>query len=454
MKIFLFFPKQKNKKTKKQKVKKSKSSRVNLMRVLLISRQTAVAFRQALCEDDAIWAPVCVNHPMEAQFYLDATKEAFDYVVLIEQDNMQQEVGGFVRYVQNLENRNSLIQILLFTRNRELFESINTCELRNCITYFVDDIKISPSMVLDGLKKMVKDNEVKAKGFGRLFKNSKKDESDEYILNKSKLLRNNLLSSSKVIGFSGYSGAGTTSTAANIAYLASVIGIKTVLLDLDFEKRGQNIYYAKFGQEVDANRLIEDSILRNLKRPDDFEKNSCRINENLFVSTLSYSFELPQKTGNKLITENALALFFHVLKERANLVVLDVPLSSLEKFEGLSSYVDRFGFCVNNTLYSLISSANVLSNMPKQDALFFRKMSLVGTKFNLESTYNGKPFSLDICLELFESMMEKTDHGFDVRGSINFLAEFDKLLDSQKRLISYSKNIKKDYIDLLEGILV
>jgi cellulose biosynthesis protein BcsQ len=408
-----------------------------------------------LSQDSQLWIPVCVNHPMEAMFYLENYPTKFDGVLMVEQDKMEEELDGFSKYIEMIAQRYPMKNILTITRNKKLFENFRQKEIRNLICEFIDDFKISPSEIVEFLKKHGKETEMIKKGFGLSFKKGllKGEKNHLDFLTRANNVRAALMKNSKMIAFTGHSGVGVTSTAADLAYMASHMGIRTFLLDLDFLGRGVNLYYTKFGEEVDGNRQIEDSVLRGLKNPHEFEKFSCRINENLFISTLAYSYKISTKEMQGLMEGKNGSMFSHILKERANLVILDAPKSSIQIFEGLSSYVDTIGVCVNNSTYSLINTSKMLLDYGKEDPLFLRKIKVVGTKFNQLNTYNGKPFTLNKCTSLLSQMLENHECILYPTQSIPYLAEFDLSIDVQKKLVTYNEVYKNKMLEVLEHFI-
>jgi hypothetical protein len=423
--------------------------------ILLISRGISLPLRRILSQDDQLWIPVCVNHPVEAMFYLENYPEQFDSVLIVEQDQMEEEVEGFLRAIEKISERYQVKNILTITRNKKLYEAFRHKEIKNHTCEFIHDIKIAPLEILDLLKKHKKETTVTPKRFGASLKKGllKGEKNSLDASMKANLVRTSLFNHPKVLAFTGHKGAGATSTASDVAYMASHMGIKTFLLDLDFAGRGMNLYFTKYGEEVDAKRQIEDGILRCMKSPDNFEKLSCRINENLFISGLAYSYEIPNKELERIYEGKSVSLIFHILKEHANLVILDAPKLSIKNLEGLSKDVDSFGVCLNNSTYSLINTSKMLLDCGKEDPLFLRKLKIIGTKFNHRNTYNGKPFTLNTCMDLLSQMLESEEILMKPTSTIPYLQEFELSLDSRKKLVSSNEAYKKNILEVLENLI-
>jgi Mrp family chromosome partitioning ATPase len=427
------------------------------MNGILCMSQSSAPFREILSKDDELWIPVLVEHPLEALFYLENYPEKWEMVLLVEQDIKTEGLTGTMASIRKMLQMEWVPKVVTITRNRVLFDALASDNNEKHACYFVEDAKISPHMVLQVLKELKIEPAEEKKGLGSFLKKSifKPTQDPWNVLSSQRKeeLYKALQKTSRILGFTGYHASGATSTASNIAYLASIMGLKTYLLDLDTQGRGMNIYYSKFGEEADANRQIEGSLLECIRQPDEFEKNACRINENLFLSTLSYSYELSEKEKANILGTKNLGLMFHILKEKANLVIIDVPMDQLRALDSLSNYVDAFGICVNNNLYSLIHSAQSLKENLGADALFWRKASMIVSKFNQSNTYKGKPFSMQMCMDLFSHMMGDGAMHFKTLGHIPYFKEFDLLLDMKKKAVMYKRNISECYFEILENII-
>jgi len=79
----------------------------------------------------------------------------------------------------------------------------------------------------------------------------------------------------KVIVVTGCRGAGATSTAANLAIESSAQGLSTILVDMDIQYRGVNLYFPKFGDEVEYNPDLSYSLVRCVIKPDSYERLEC-----------------------------------------------------------------------------------------------------------------------------------------------------------------------------------
>jgi len=117
----------------------------------------------------------------------------------------------------------------------------------------------------------------------------------------------------KVIVVTGCRGAGATSTAANLAIESSAQGLSTILVDMDIQYRGVNLYFPKFGDEVEYNPDLSYSLVRCVIKPDSYDINSCRINDNLFVTTLAYSISSKDKLL-EIIDLKKLSAFINFLR--------------------------------------------------------------------------------------------------------------------------------------------
>jgi len=88
---------------------------------------------------------------------------------------------------------------------------------------------------------------------------------------------------------------------------------------MDIQYRGVNLYFPKFGDEVEYNPDLSYSLVRCVIKPDSYDINSCRINDNLFVTTLAYSISSKDKLL-EIIDLKKLSAFINFLRLKFNVV--------------------------------------------------------------------------------------------------------------------------------------
>lgn len=257
----------------------------------------------------------------------------------------------------------------------------------------------------------------------------------------------------KVIIVTGCKGAGATSTVANLAIESSSQGLSTIVVDMDIKYRGINLYFSKFGDEVEYNPDLSYSLIRCIMKPDSYDINSCRINDNLFVTTLAYSISTKDKLLETIDIKRLSALI-NFLRLKFNLVLIDMPMSTLGKYSQLLTQVDSIALCVNNNLYSAISTLRTVEeHFIKEDLVLFNvKSRLVLTKYNEANRHNGKTFTPELTCRI---ICELGGHSTELNpaGIVPYSREFDLQIDSGQKIVSVNKVYKNHYFSILKNLL-
>lgn len=258
----------------------------------------------------------------------------------------------------------------------------------------------------------------------------------------------------RLVGITGHRGSGVTSTVANLAVEGSMQGLKTIVIDLDTQYRAINLYFNKFGDEVDLNPDLATSLIKCLLKPDSFSVNSCRINENLSVVTLAYSVDSKDKLMD-FITAKRLLSLVTVLKPKFNLVLLDAPLSVFIQYPDLLIHMDSLGLCVGNSLYSIINTVKSISDSFDKENLTVIQMKakVIVTKYNDNNRHQGKKVTPEFTCEILSNISETFDTKLDCAGLIPYNKDFDLQVDSGKKICSISEEYKKYYLGVLNGLM-
>ncbi len=250
----------------------------------------------------------------------------------------------------------------------------------------------------------------------------------------------------------GHRGSGVTGTAANLGVEASAQGLRTIILDMDLEYKAMNLYFSKFGDEVNVNPDLANALIKCLLKPDSFETNSCRINSNLWVSTLAYSVESNDKMMEMINITRILALAT-VLKSKFNLVIVDIPMHILRRFSELLLHVDSVGLCVNNSLYSVI---NTVSSMGEFDKSFLTllaiKSRIIITKYNPCNVYCKDPLTPEATCEIFNNLNEALNETLNCAGTVPYCNEYDLQIDSGKKICNTSDEFRSYYVEILNNL--
>jgi len=298
-------------------------------------------------------------------------------------------------------------------------------------------------------------NETNTQGFNRFSDTQSQDHQNQDYQYKEKTLSMTLPSNmSRLIALTGHRGSGVTSTAANLAVEASSQGLRTLLIDMDTIFRGQNLYFNKFGDEVDINPDLATSLIKCLLKPDSYDTNSCRINENLSLISLAYSIESKDKLFEFINPKRLLSLVT-MLKSKFNTVILDIPIEFLSKYSELLVHLDNIGLCANNSMYSIINTAKMVGDsFDSQDmSIFHMKSKLILTKYNENNKHQNKNLTPEFTSDIMNHICEIMDTGINCIGIIPYTREFDLQINSGKKLCTTSKEYNNHYLSILKNLL-
>jgi Mrp family chromosome partitioning ATPase len=256
----------------------------------------------------------------------------------------------------------------------------------------------------------------------------------------------------RIVVMTGHRGSGVTGTAANLAVEASMQGLRTIILDMDLEYKTINLYFSKFGDEVNVNPDLAGSLIKCLLKPESYDMNSCRINNNLSVVTLAYSIESNDKMMD-LINITRILTLITVLKSKFNLVILDMPIHILKRFSDILIHVDTVGLCLNNSLYSVI---NTVSSIGEFDdnllTLLAIKSRVIITKYNERNVYCKDIMTPDTTCEILNNLCDMFTSKPVCAGAIPYYNDYDMQVDSGKKLCTINDEFKSYYIGILNNL--
>ncbi|WP_310551570.1 AAA family ATPase [Paenibacillus glufosinatiresistens] len=260
---------------------------------------------------------------------------------------------------------------------------------------------------------------------------------------------------SRVVAVTGHRGSGVTSTAVNLASEAGRRGLSALIVDLDMDYRSTNMYFGSFHETTKRDDDINASLIRTLARPQDFAATAYPIKENVWLTGLGYGFDDARLIG-QFVTEARLTALLSLMRNRFNLIVLDLPLDLLGKYTEIMIHIDSFGLCVPNDLYSVLSTLrNVENKLPKEQVAYLNaKSKLVVTRYNDRSRFQGEMFTPDAVARVLTSgLMDGFTYEMKVAGHVPYSSEFDSQIESDVPLVYTSAHYERAYGNILLRLL-
>ncbi|NJJ39955.1 hypothetical protein [Paenibacillus apii] len=260
---------------------------------------------------------------------------------------------------------------------------------------------------------------------------------------------------SRVVAVTGHRGSGVTSTAVNLASEAGRRGLTALIVDLDIDYRSTNMYFGSFHETTKRDEDINASLIRTLARPQDYAATAFPINANVWLTGLGYGFDDTRLIG-QFVTEARLTGLLSLLRNRFNLIVLDLPLDLLGQYSEIMIHIDSFGLCVPNDLYSVLSTLrNVENGLHKEQAAYLNaKSKLVVTKYNDRSRFKGEIFMPEsVCRVLTSGLMDSFTYEMKVAGHVPYSSDFDSQIESDVPLVYTSAHYEQAYGNILLRLL-
>ena len=262
---------------------------------------------------------------------------------------------------------------------------------------------------------------------------------------------------SRVVAVTGHRGSGLTSTAVNLAAEAAKRGLNTILVDMDAEYRGLNLYFSGFDEQARKDEHLGSSLIRMLAKPQDYRNNAFPVQGNLWITTLSYGFQ-DQRAIQQFYTSEKLAGLLSALRNNFNLVVLDLPLDAMRQMESALIHMDTFGLCVPNNLYSVLSTLRNIELVLDRDSAAYlnAKTKVIVTRYNHSSRFHGDLFTPEKVGELLGSGLSDSFR-FEpaLAGYVPASAEFDQQIESDIPIVNSGPEFERAFgtilLRLMEG---
>jgi cellulose biosynthesis protein BcsQ len=408
------------------------------MNIMLIGRDSATTLIDFLAEDENLWVSVNANDLLDGMVYWRCYYKYIDIVLIIEENTnlfdtnyIDESLANIRKIAKNKEGK----KIIYITSKEQNFNLLKKENLPNVEIYTISDKKLFLSKALDTIRKKIMWNEN--------FKNNNINKIEDIIKHAKEY--------PKTIVFTGQDGAGITATAAHMAYHASIIGIKTYVINLDFSDNVFHKYFYKEGSTVNSIQSCDDYV-NSFLNPSNFEEFAKKINDKLYLSTYfdadSLNSDKLLKISDKNILQNSILEF----RKNAQLIILDIPFMEQSIINSITNQVDAIALCVANNLYSLNSFTKMLKNI-KSEQEFFEKTKLVISKFHMKNTYGGKAFNVELACDILAQMNKEMDIKFAPGGIIFAIEDFIADVENKDNQSIKNNELKKRYLETLYEII-
>ncbi|MDA8234310.1 MAG: hypothetical protein M0Z31_05760 [Clostridia bacterium] len=264
---------------------------------------------------------------------------------------------------------------------------------------------------------------------------------------------------SRVIIITGHRGSGLTSTTVNTAFTAHMRGLSTIIVDMDVKYRSTNLYFGTFHQNAQRDEEVAGSLIRCLARPQNYKTTAFNIKDNLWLTTLAYSFN-DKRLIDQFYTGLKFISMISVLRQKFNLVIIDMPIDLLGIYSESLIHVDVFGLCIPNNLYAILSTLRNINSVLNKESMAYlnAKSKLIVTKYNDRARIQGEIFTPDkVCQLLASDLSDNFNIQIPLAGYVPYSFDFDAQVETDVPIVNANMEYERAYANILlrlmEGVM-
>lgn len=410
----------------------------------------------------------------DAVKYIEYAKKTFDFVFVTDEGlagSYTQTRDSLIGLISYIEERNDYqITFILLTRDFKLNELSKEQYMGTSPKVFVFDYLRMPLFVYNTVCNFLiqqrtprekfqkktddkKNTTKKALSFFERFMQKTKKKDDDVNATDELTKKYSAISKtiSRIVAITGHRGSGLTSTAVNIAVTANQRGLSAIVVDMDLIYRSTNLYFGSFYEIAERDKEIGGSLIRCLARPQEYKTTAFNVKDNLWLTTLSYAFN-----DNRLIEQfynsNKFISMISALRQRFNLVIIDMPLDLLGSFSNALIHIDTFGLCIPNNLHSVLSTIrNVDAALDNDDRAYLNaKAKVIVTKYNDKARIQGDIFApIKVCQMLASDLSDSFALEMPLAGYVPYSSEFDEQIESDVPIVNNNREYEKYYANVL-----
>lgn len=260
-----------------------------------------------------------------------------------------------------------------------------------------------------------------------------------------------------VIAVTGDRNSGVSTTTANIGKVCADMGVKTLILDFDFTRRGQSLLFSQFREEATLRTNINlgtYSVLNNFGMLKDV---SVVVEDNLALVSMTrdgsfYVKSFANKKIEDLTTSERLTKVIGGAKADFDLILIDIPIEELYKNLETSMLVDKFVLCMENNVLCIGNTLeiNMVQISQKNEIMtnnIMDKANIVLTKFNDYSIFKNKVMDEEVLGEIIRyNFVSNTK----VVGRITY--EKDFVVQNNKLACDFNTGVREEITNIINNI--
>ena len=313
-------------------------------------------------------------------------------------------------YYNNKTKLNELINII---KNKEIY---NEEEIKK-------EIEMLKNIILNNNTVNIENNVINTKI------NNDKNKVDKNVNNKSKInkanklmkkffYKNNFEDTNKIISIIGEAGIGKSTICSSLAYLSK--NKKVLIIDSDY--LNQDIHTI-FGTKIYSKKIQNNQY--------NLENYIIQLNNTINLFTITEE--------NKKYIENDIEQILKNLKEKYNLIFIDINLNNKWSFnKKILEISDKIILLIELNLISIKKSKNLICNYLNNYNINNNKINIIINKF--------RKFNIE--LQILKNIFNE----FQIIGKIKFNNEYNNLINKNFKTNIIDKKIKEDFNKIIKNI--
>lgn len=256
----------------------------------------------------------------------------------------------------------------------------------------------------------------------------------------------------KLLLFTGERRSGISTVVSNCAAQASADGLKVLVIDLDYERRGQAYNFPFVHDEHDVK--LTHSLYNANKNPSQLEEYAIALDDGLdFLGTSLVVTET--SLMHQHVTNDSLQRLVTLATSMYDIIFIDCPFEQLREYPCLILLANTIIHSMNTDHRSVINTLNAITaddfdNINSYNTYMAKVMLLLNNY--VPHFWNGRELNEKMLpVYITELIGDTTFQNVAVVGRIPSYDDYDANMEDGKLLI-YNKRYTKDFVTLLNEI--
>lgn len=256
----------------------------------------------------------------------------------------------------------------------------------------------------------------------------------------------------KILLFTGERRSGISTVVSNCAQQAQNDGLKVLVVDLDYERRGQAYNFPFMHDENDVK--MTHSLYNANKNPSQLEEYAIQLEDGLFFLGTSLAVT-ETNIMHEHITDASLQRLLTLATSMFDIIFIDCPYEQLREYSCLIMLANTIIHSLNSDQRSIVNTLNAITTDDFNDVTsyntYMAKVMLLLNNY-VPHYWNGKELN-ERMIPVFinELLGDNSFQSVTILGRIPYYKDYDKHMEDGNLLVS-NKHYVKDFIEILNEI--